>query len=51
MTVGGLVPDSQRSFDYHHSAADSIDKVNPRERHMGAAALASLLWLVDQEGL
>jgi Zn-dependent M28 family amino/carboxypeptidase len=50
-TVAGLTPDAQRYFDYHHSASDSIDKVNPRELHLGAAALASLIWLVDQQGL
>ena len=51
VTVAGLTPDAQRYFDYHHSAADSIDKVNPRELHLGAAALASLIWLVDTQGL
>lgn len=50
-TVAGLTPDAQRYFDYHHSAADTIDQVNPRELHLGAAAIASLLWLVDQQGL
>lgn len=51
VTVAGLTPDSQRYFDYHHSAIDTIDKVNPRELHLGAAALASLIWLVDTQGL
>ena len=51
VTVAGLTPDSQRYFDYHHSAIDTIDKVNPRELHLGAAALTSLIWLVDQQGL
>lgn len=50
-TVGNLIPDSQRYFDYHHTARDTIDRVNPRELHLGAAALASLIWLVDQQGL
>jgi hypothetical protein len=51
VTVAGLTPDSQRYFDYHHTTTDSIDKVNPRELHLGAAALASLIWLVDTQGL
>jgi hypothetical protein len=51
VTVGELRPDSQRYFDYHHTRTDSLDKVNPRELEMGAAALASLLWLVDAEGI
>ncbi len=49
--VAGLTPDSQRYFDYHHAVSDSIDKVNPRELHLGAAACAALIWLVDQQGL
>jgi hypothetical protein len=50
-TVAGLTPDSQRYFDYHHTAIDSIDKVNPRELELGAAAMAALVYLVDQHGL
>lgn len=50
-TVAGLTPDAQRYFDYHHTTTDSLDKVNPRELHLGAAALASLIWLVDTQGL
>ncbi len=49
--VAGLRPDSQRYFDYHHTAIDTIDKVNPRELHLGAASLAALIWLVDTQGL
>lgn len=50
VTVGGLMPDSQRYFDYHHTTIDTIDKVNPRELQLGAAALAALIWLVDTQG-
>ena len=50
-TVGELAADSQRYFDIHHTAADTIEKVNPRELQLGAAALASLIWLVDTQGL
>ena len=49
--VGELLPDSQRYFDIHHTAEDSIDKVNPRELQLGAAAMAALVYLVDQHGL
>jgi carboxypeptidase Q len=49
--VAGLTPDSQRYFDYHHSAIDTIDQVNPRELHLGAAAMAARIWLVDTQGL
>jgi len=50
-TVGELLPESQRYFDIHHTAEDSIDKVNPRELQLGAAAMAALVYLVDQHGL
>ena len=51
VTVAGLTPDSQRYFDYHHTTIDTIDKVNPRELHLGAAAMAALIWLVDTQGI
>jgi hypothetical protein len=47
----GFRPDSQRYFDIHHTAEDTIDKVNPRELHLGAAAITSLLFLIDKYGL
>ncbi|PTX95645.1 M20/M25/M40 family metallo-hydrolase [Opitutus sp. ER46] len=50
-TVGEIHNDSQRYFDVHHAAHDTIDAVNPRELHLGAAAMAALAWLVDNEGL
>lgn len=50
-TVAGLIPEAQRYFDIHHTRADSIDKVNPRELELGAAAMAALVYLVDQHGL
>lgn len=49
--LGNLLVDDQRYFDLHHTVADTIEQVHPRELHCGAAALASLVWLVDQEGL
>ncbi len=47
----GLVPDSQRYFDYHHTAADRLPTVHPRELALGAAAMTSLVYLIDQYGL
>lgn len=49
--LGNLLVDDQRYFDLHHTVADTTEQVHPRELHLGAAALASLVWLVDQEGL
>jgi carboxypeptidase Q len=36
----GLRLDTTRYFDWHHSPADTLDKVDPRELAWGAAALA-----------
>ena len=47
----GLLPDSQRYFDYHHSAKDTFDKVNRRELELGAAAMASIVYLADRYGI
>jgi carboxypeptidase Q len=44
----GLLPDSQRYFDVHHCARDTLDQVSPRELELGAAAIASLLWRVAE---
>lgn len=42
----GLYPDPQRYFDLHHSRRDTLEMVNRRELHLGAAAMAALLYLV-----
>jgi hypothetical protein len=47
----GFQPDSQRYFDYHHTAVDRIEAVNKRELELGAAAITSLVYLIDQYGL
>lgn len=47
----GLVPDSQRYFDVHHSGIDTIDKVNARELELGAVAMALMAYLVAEEGI
>jgi hypothetical protein len=49
--VGEIIPESQRYFDYHHTTIDTMDKVNPRELQLGAAAMAALVYLFDQHGL
>src|SRR6185369_7562375 len=49
--VFGLIPESQRYFDYHHSDKDTIDKVNPRELELGAMSMATLAWLISEEGI
>ncbi|MCY4161939.1 MAG: M28 family peptidase [Flavobacteriaceae bacterium] len=49
--LAGLRPDLQRYFEFHHAANDTFDQVNKRELELGAAALASLIYLVDQFGI
>lgn len=44
----GLRPDPQRYFNFHHTANDKIKYVNERELKMGAAAMTSLVYLLDQ---
>lgn len=46
--VGELIPDNQKYFDVHHSRHDVFEAVNMREMNMGAAGMASLLYLIDQ---
>lgn len=47
----GLIPDSQRYFDFHHSKADVFENVHKRELELGASAISSLVYLVDKYGL
>ncbi len=36
----GIIQDGRKYFDYHHSAADTLDKVDPQELRENAAAMA-----------
>lgn len=47
ISLFGYRPDSQRYFDYHHAETDTFDKVNKRELELGAASMASLVYLLD----
>lgn len=49
--LAGLRPDSQRYFDHHHAANDTFEHVNKRELELGAATMASLVYLVDKYGV
>jgi Zn-dependent M28 family amino/carboxypeptidase len=51
IAVFGLLPDSQRYFNYHHTREDTFDKVDRRELELGAGAMAALIYLIDQHGL
>lgn len=50
-TMIGYYPDTQRYFDYHHSAADVLENVHPRELELGAASIATITYLIDKYGL
>lgn len=45
--LAGLVPDSQRYFDIHHSEKDTFDKVNRRELLLGAVVMTQLIYMID----
>ena len=47
----GFRPDSQRYFDFHHTKNDRIQAVNERELKLGAAAITSMVYLLDKYGL
>jgi carboxypeptidase Q len=44
----GFKPDPQRYFEYHHTANDRFENVNQRELEMGAASMASMIYLIDK---
>jgi hypothetical protein len=46
----GLVPDSQRYFDFHHAPSDVFENVNKRELELGASAITSIVYLIDKYG-
>jgi len=47
----GLTTNSQRYFEYHHSANDTVANVSRREMQLGTAAIASLVYLIDKNGI
>ncbi len=49
--AAGLIPDSQRYFDYHHTNNDVFEQVNHRELKLGAVTLAQLIYLVNVHGI
>lgn len=50
IVLAGLRPDSQRYFDHHHAENDTFEHVNKRELELGAATMASLVYLIDKYG-
>lgn len=44
----GMTINSQEYFDYHHSEADVFEAINKRELELGAAAMATMIYLLDK---
>ncbi|TPN84684.1 M20/M25/M40 family metallo-hydrolase [Aquimarina algicola] len=51
IVLAGLRPDSQRYFVHHHAKNDTFDAINKRELELGAATMASLVYLFDKYGV
>lgn len=47
----GLVPNPRHYFDYHHTDADTLDKIDPKALAQNTAALAALAYVLAEEGL
>ncbi len=46
-----LRQDAMEYFDYHHSANDTLDKINPTHLQQNVAAWTALVWLACQAGV
>jgi carboxypeptidase Q len=44
--VFGLSQDGTRYFDLHHTADDTLDKIDPKQMSQNVAAWAALVWLI-----
>lgn len=44
-----FIPDSQRYFDVHHAETDVFESVNKRELELGAASVAAMIYILDQQ--
>ena len=40
----GIIQDGRKYFDYHHTAADTLDKVDPQELRENSAVVAVLAY-------
>jgi hypothetical protein len=47
----GLVPDPRHYFDFHHTPADTLDKVDPKALAQNTASLAALAYVIAEDGL
>ena len=47
----GLVPDPRHYFDFHHTPADTLDKVDPKALAQNTATIAATAYILAEEGL
>ncbi len=47
----GLVVEGSRYFDYHHTPADTVDKVDPKDLADCVAYMAALAWTFSETGV
>jgi carboxypeptidase Q len=47
----GLVPNPRHYFDFHHTPADTLDKVDPKALAQNTAAIAAIAYLLAEDGL
>jgi carboxypeptidase Q len=47
----GFVPDPRHYFDFHHTPADTLDKIDPKALAQDTAALAGLAYVIAEDGL
>ena len=50
MPILGLNQDGSSYFDYHHTAADTLDKVNAADLDQNVAAYVAMVYLAAQAG-
>lgn len=50
MPLLGLNQDGTKYFDYHHTAADTLDKIDPKDLDFNVAVYASVIYLAAQAG-
>ena len=50
MPIIGLNQDGTQYFDYHHTAADTLDKLNATDLDYNVAAYAAMAYLAAQAG-
>jgi hypothetical protein len=48
VTGFGYMPDGRKYFEYHHTPADTLDKVDPHHLAQGAAAISALTYFLSE---